>query len=321
MNAKKLTFGVLAAILVMTIAVGCAKSKISAIQFVPSAASFVAQVQLDKLLNDRDLTGAYNKAQKGTGQPQTAQEGLEKLTEKTGIDLRDFSQAVVFGDLLQLQNSKSGYLGAIAEGNFKEEEFVQGVKNKTGHELSTSDYKGYKLYADKDAQTTLAFLDDGLLVIGTPNAVKDTIDVRKGDKKPLGGSIMEAYNRLGDGLVKSAFILPKEATKSLQQEAPGGFPVSLKALASIDTIGFILSKEAGEVTIRIDSHFTDSASAQDGKDTISGLISLLKGTMQKQQAKELMGKIQVTAADSWLSISLTSAVSDLETLGETMQGR
>ena len=97
--------------------------------------------------------------------------------------------------------------------------------------------------------------------------------------------------------------------------------MSLKALASIDTVGFILSKEAGEVTIRIDSHFTDSPSTQDGKDTISGLISLLKGTVQEQQAKDLMGKVQVTAADSWLSISLRSTVSDLETLGETIQGK
>jgi hypothetical protein len=81
-------------------------------------------------------------------------------------------------------------------------------------------------------------------------------------------------------------------------------------------VGFSFNKSSGDLTIKIDLHFTDAQSATDAKDTISGLISLFKGVMQVNEVKDLMNKIEVTVSGVWLNVSLDTTISELESLSQ-----
>jgi len=149
-------------------------------------------------------------------------------------------------------------------------------------------------------------------------AVKDAIDVSKGDREQIGGIILDAYNRLGDALIKFAFEVPEEAREALTEElVPGEIPISLDPFADIDIVGFAISKRAETITIQINPHFLSTDSAQDAKDTLSGAIILLRGMLQVPEIKELLGKIEVSVTDSWLTIALEMTLSEIERLTET----
>jgi hypothetical protein len=153
-------------------------------------------------------------------------------------------------------------------------------------------------------------------------AVKDAIDVSKGDREQVGGIILDTYNRLGDALIKFAFELPEEAREALTEElVPGEIPISLGAFTDIDMVGFALNKEAETITIQINPHFLNTDSAQDAKDTLSGAISLFRGMLQVPEIKELLGKIEVSVADSWVTIALEITISEIEGLIETFQSQ
>lgn len=318
MSTKKLVSWLLVLILMLATAVGCGAAELNAIELVPQDANLIANIQISKIINDQDLRDAYNKAEKEPGQPQTVEEGLNELVKETGIDLRDFSRAVVFADIATLD--QAGYMAVIVEGTFDETQFIENIEEKTGKELSTTDYKGYKLYTDEEEEFVIAFLSDSMLLLGATKAVKDAIDVSKGDRRQVSGIILDTYNQLGDALIKFAFELPEEARESLSEElVPDEIPISLEPFADIDILGFALNKEAETITIQINPHFLSKDSAQDAKDTLSGAISLFKGMLEVPELKELLGKIQVSVADFWVTITFEITLSEIEELIETFQ--
>ena len=318
MHLQKLVFWFLVLVLMLATAVGCKAPELTAIELVPRDANLIADIQISKIINDQDLRDAYDKAKKEPGQPQTVEEALNELVEETGVDLRDFSQAVIFADIATIEQAE--YVGVIIEGTFNEERFIDNIEQKAGEELTTSDYKGYKLYTDETEEFVIAFLSNEVLLLGTTNAVKDTIQVSTGDRRKVSGIILDTYNQLGDALIKCAFELPEEAREALTEELPlGEVPISFEPFADIDIVGFALNKVTELMTTRIDLHFLNSDSAQDAKDTLSGTLILLRGVLQDPEIKELLGKVEVTGADSWVTISFEITISEIERLTETFQ--
>lgn len=297
---------------------GCKVPEQSAIELIPQDANLIAYIQVSKIINDQDLRNACDRAKKEPGQPQTADEALNELDKEMGVDLRDFSEAVMFADVATLE--QAGYMGFIIEGTFDEKQFVDNIEEKVGEEFTTSDYKGYKLYIDEEEEFGIAFLSDRMLLLGTTKAVKDIIDVSKGDRKQVSGTVLDAYNRLGDALIKFVFELPEEARKTLTEEpVPGEIPISLEPLENIDMLGFALNKEAETITTQIIPHFASIDSAEDFKDTISGAISLFKGMLQVPEVEELLGKTEVSVTDSWVTVAFNLTLSEIEGLTDAFQ--
>jgi hypothetical protein len=317
MDLKKLLFPILVLVLLLTGAAGCGSSAAKPIELVPQDANFVASVQLSKILGDQDFREAYDKTEKPADQPQTVDEALDKVIEESGIDLRDFSEGLIFGDTNNLQQSP--YIGVIVEGSFNEATFIGNIEARTEEKFTTSDYKGYKLYTGDDGEFALAFLSNRMLLLGSLRAVKDTIDVSKGERSRLTGQTLDTYNQLGDGLMKAVFSIPESARQGLDENLGADFPFSLKPFADTDLVGFVLDKQAESITIKIDAHFVSTTSAADAKDTLSGIITLLKGMSQEAEVKDLLGAIQVTVSGSSLTIALQTTLSQLEKLSESFQ--
>ena len=318
MGVKGISCLVLGLVLMLTSAASCEAPELTAIELVPQAANLIANIEVGQIINDPDFRDAYNKSMKEPGQPQTVEEGLNEIIRETGVDLRDFSRAIVFGDIATLD--QDNYFAVIVEGTFNEPQFIGNIEQKAGEEFVTISYKGYELYTDEEEEFAIAFLTDRMILLGTTKAVEDAIDVSKGDREQVSGTILDTYNRLGDALIKFAFECPEEARRSIREEAlPSEIPISLEPFADIDMIGFALNKTADTVTAQIDSHFLSVDAAVDAKDTLSGAISLLKGMLEVPEIKELLGKVQVSVTDSWLTIAFEITLSEIEGLRETFQ--
>lgn len=318
MHLQKLFSWLLVLVFMSAIVAGCGAPGLTATEFIPQNANLIANIQISKIINDRHLRDAYAEFEKEPGQPQTLEEALDELVDETGIDLRDFSEVVIFADTATL--AQAGYLGVIIEGTFNESQLIDSIEQEAGEEFTTSDYKGYSLYTDEGEEFGIAFLTNRVLLLGTMEAVRDAIDVSKGDREQVSGLIVDAYNRLGDALIKFAFELPEEAREALTEELmPGEIPISLDSFADIDIVGFALNKRAETITIQISPHFLSTDSAQDAKDTLSGAISLFRGMLEIPEVKDLLGKIEVNVTDSWVTIALEITLSEIEELAETFQ--
>ena len=322
MHLQKLFSWLLVLVFMSAIVAGCETPGpgpgLTAIELVPQDANLVANIQISEIINDQDLSDAYAEFESEPGQPQTLEEALDELVNEIGIDLRDFSEVVIFADIATL--TQAGYMGVIVEGTFNETQFINNIEQQMGQEFTTSDYKGYRLYTDEGQEFGITFLTNRVLLLGTMEAVRDAIDVSKGDREQLSGIVVDAYNRLGDALIKLAFEFPEEAREALTEElVPGEIPISLDPFADIDIVGFALNKEAETITIQITPHFLSTDSAQDAEDMLSGAISLLRLTLEIPEEKELLDKVEVSVTDSWLTIAFEITLSEIEQLVETFQ--
>lgn len=318
MRLKKLFCWLLVPVIILISTVGCGEPEPAAIELVPQHVNMLGKIQVSKIVNDLDLIDAYNKAEKESEQPQTFEEALNEAVGETGIDFRGFSEAVVFADLTTFDQEE--YMGFIVEGTFNQKQFISNFEEKADKEFTTSDYKGYKLYIDEEDEFGIAFLSDNMLLLGSTKAVRDAIDVKKGDMKQVGGSILDTYNRFGDVLIKFALEFPEEARKALLEEpTPGEIPISLEPLADIDILGFTLNKEEETISVHINPHFLSTDSAEDAYNALAGALLFFRGMVPDTELKELLGKIHVNLTDSSVTIDFKITLSEIEQLSETFR--
>lgn len=321
MISKKIFAGLLVFVLLLALVPGCAVSEFNAIELVPENVNLIAGIQVGQMVNDQALRGAYEEVEKGPDIPPKVEEALDDVLEKTGIDLRDVSQAVVFADITDMEAMDvEEYLGIVVEGKFDEGLIIDRFEENGEMDFTISEYQGYKIYIDQDEGLIVTFLSEKMLLLGSTKAVYDTIDVSKGEKEKAGGVLVDTYNRFGDAMIKVAIGIPEESRESMTEEpVTGEMPISLETFADVETIGFAFNRNLEMVTIQVDFHFLSADSATDARDTLSGTVSVFKGMSQDERVKDLLSKIEVGVDGSWVTIDFAVALAEIENLMETFR--
>jgi len=296
-------------------ATGCQSE--NAIELIPANVDMIAGIQISKIINDQDIKDAFDTMIKSPGQPATFDEALDELFQESGIDVRNCSYALIFGDIANIEQTE--YIGIIVEGEFDETEIINKIEENANEELTTSDYKGYRLYTFGDENFTLSFLDGKKLLGGSIQAVKDSIDVSMGEGEPFQGQLLDTFHRYDNALISSALINTVDEAPDMDDMpiSLDDLGISLDAFSSIDVAGFALDKENSTLKGRYELHFLGTDSMQDAYDTLSGIISLAKGMAEEPDLKELLGKIEVSVSESWLTIEFSIEIPQLENLIET----
>jgi hypothetical protein len=323
--SKKIFGGLLMLILMLVMIPGCATPELNIIELVPENANLLASIQVGQMVNDQALRGAYEGIEKDPDMPPKVEEALDEVLEKTGIDLREVSQAVVFADITDMEAMDvEEYLGILVEGNFDEELIINKIEENGEMDFTVSDYNDYKIYIDQEEGFTITFLSEKILLAGSKQAVYDAIDVNNGDKKKVSGILLDTFNRFGDVMIKLAIGIPEGERKAMAEEpATGEIPISFEAFSDMETVGFALSKSIDTVTIQLDCHFSNAESATNARDTIDGAITLFKGMSPDAQVnpllKPLLSKIEVGIEGSWVTIELSMNLAEIEGMAETFQ--
>ena len=154
-----------------------------------------------------------------------------------------------------------------------------------------------------------------MLVFGSDRAVKDCIDVSKGDAKPLSGIIIDTYNKLSQASLKVACTLTAGAKQILQNEISDSSGMFAKAISNGDTLGLSLNIGLLDVSLNLALHCPDIASAQNARDIASRAITLLADNISPG-LKNLLSKIQFNTSDVWTTASLKTSLLELQSLSK-----
>ncbi len=320
----------------------------SLVGLVPEKANLVGQVDLSKILQDKALTGIYDKVPKSISYPQTFDDALAQLKDQYNIDLNNFQEGLFFSDISG-STDQGNYSGVIVEGTFNESDLIAAIQSAADVQLSTIKYKDYDIYTDELGETAIAFLGNTTIVIGAMQPVKDVIDVKKGDAKALSGEVLDTYNNLGDALIKVAMAVPPGAAEgnlgqstnqvlgnlsalgqstsqvlgnlSALRQSTSQVLGNLSAFDEVKTMGMAVSKNDDSVALNVKLCCADSDSAQSIEDSINGLISFMGLMMstsgnetQNQTLNNLLNNVEVSRSDLCVNVSLSITVADIEDL-------
>ncbi|MEE9325347.1 MAG: hypothetical protein V3U90_07370 [Dehalococcoidia bacterium] len=306
------------AILSMSIAIGCRKESVSpATGNIPEGVTLLGRVKLQEILEDPDIETIANKVLEASGEPQTFDEALASFVLETGIDLRGFTEFLVFGDPFR-QEADGDYLGVILKGDMEENRLLEGIEKEEGI-FTTSDYKGVEVHISEDGETAVTFLDDGSTVIGSQTMVQDVIDVSKGDKRAIRGRVLDTFNSLGDALVTVALEVPPEALEELSSETPD-FGISLEIFSGLEMVAITLDKRGENISAEVQLGFAEEETAADAAEGIGGLLSFIKLFIDNQDIAQLIDSIEVDALRTEVTLSLKITITEILNLIETFEG-
>jgi len=290
------------------------KKGIAAIDLVPQTANIAASVDLNRIFADDDVLEIINQIAAKLEEPKTVDELLAQVEEEAGINLRDFSEVLIFGDF-----ESEDYLGVIVKGDFEQEALIGSIENAVGEELSASDYKGYQIYNIPDQEMAICFLSSNTILGGSRAAVKDAIDVKEGAPS-LGKPIYDTYSILGDAWVKVAAEVPAEAMDEMPEELPPGFNTFL----DMQAIGLSFNKVGVNLSLQLKLLFPNSANAEDAKgafDALKGMLAFIPDL--PGEATEIVDRLNVEQSGSWLTISFEATKAEIrgwvQDLGPALQ--
>ena len=289
------------------------------LKLVPEGATLIAEIEVADILENVDLDSLLDALPDEEDVPQTIDEALDLFVKETGIDLRDISRAILFGDLEREDN----YFGLIVRGDFDEEDLVAAIQKAADGSFFIETYKGHGLHIDEDDPDSgaLTLLDQETLLLGSPDAVRDVIDVKEGDRKQAKGNI----NDLPRGLIRLALAVPPEALQDAgegiegflgQQDNFGGLPINLDSFDKLEIFGFALGQDGDTLEFQVRLDFTDQESASTVGDLVEGLLKLAGAPAPEGQDLSFLDRVQVDREESQLTMSLDLQISEIKDLAE-----
>jgi LEA14-like dessication related protein len=327
---KRLYAVLFIAVVLVLVLLGCSSSErdgADQVGLIPSTANMIGHVDLTQVVGDADVAGIYAALPREDGDPESIEEAIAELTELSGVDLRDFDEAWIFGDMWQLGDG-ADYAGAILRDGFEQSSLLADVESAVGETLVIVEHQGHSIYTWNGQENGLAFLSGDLLVAGSMQAVKDVIAVNEGSMPGVNGALLKRYDALDKGLMRLAAAVPEGLIEGKLEEYFNGdssLP-ALPALADLQVFGMTMTKNGGGVDWDSQLCFSNGETANDVKGFLPlaalmiGSMDLPGGSVIQNPEKvlallpELLSRSEFSTSGSCLTISSDLTAEDIEAM-------
>lgn len=285
-------------------------------KLIPDDANLIAHVNLAGLLSSSGLLSLVSTVTEGQENPLTPDQILEETLDRTGVDLRQFSQAALFTG----SGSSGEFAGLIAKGNFDEIELISSIRSAVDSRLTSAPYGDSLIYSAEDSEAGLSFaiLKEEILVAGTGEAVRAVIDVQRGDREGLSGGLVETFDGLGAGLIRLAVAVPPDFLTgdlpdlsdvpflgdALSGEGSLGLLGAVEGLRDLQFVGLVLAQNGQIFILRTNLELAREESADSISGLLGGLVSLASGFSPDQELTELLEKLEIRSVGSQVSVRL-----------------
>ena len=290
-------------------------------RLIPAGSSLIGEVRVAEILEDSDFAILYGGFPKSAEAPQALDALLDRGIQRIGIDLRQLSNLVFFGDLSRLNE----FVALIVPGSFEEEVLVEALESSREGTLSAVDYKGRKVHADREGNIAFSVMGGDILVLGTDTAVRAVIDVQEGDAERASGRVYDTFTDQEDALVRLALAVPPNAVKRLGRfggDTLGGLGgLALASLEDLEIVGFTVDKDGKTLRAVTQLDFNSESSAAEVRGTFDGLVKVLRGLVPNERIKRLLDDVQVSVDEERLTVRAKATVTELEESIGTLEGR
>jgi hypothetical protein len=276
------------------------------LQFVPANAALVAYADVhDIMLSDL--------RQKVRSALPMKEDGQLELQNQTGINIETDVDRVVVAVMSTGEQARSlhGSAMVIARGRFDQVKIETLMREHGAH---VEDYKGSRLVVgdspDGKTQVSLAFLEPGLVVLGSSPLIRGAVDLKSG-----GASI--ATNDEMMGLIRdldsgNAWAAGRFDALTSHANLPDGVAQKLPSISLFSASAHIDSGIRG--TIRAESR--DEEAANSLRDVVRGFLALARlQTSARPEFASVIESLQLGGVGRTVSLSFDLPASTLDSLG------
>ena len=318
MFRKAFPLSVLIIVIVMALVAACGgMGTVVPIEVVPQKSDLLVQMDLSGLLDEE---GEFSELLDSVADDPDEMKKVEDVLEIIG----GLEEGLLFAYTSNAaQNGENTYSGVIVKGTFVENDLVLDIEAASEMNLESVGYKDYKIFTDADRTFGLAFISSDAFVMGDMNAVKDVIDVKEGAEPAVSGDVLSIYNSLSDGLVKLAMSVPPGL---IEEQSGNDLGLSIEyadSFSDIETVGLTFDSDKGDVSIEARVCLGSKDSAEDVKESIESMITLLEmfSTGDDGDAlAALVDKLHLTVDGDCLDISFEATSQEIEDIFGSVEG-
>lgn len=237
--------------------------------------------------------------------------GADRFQERTGIDLTQDVDSVVAAFISSVPESEGPPL-VLARGRFDQVR-LEGFAREEGGVVE--DYKGIRLITHENFG--MAFVEPGLVTLGTPAVVKLAIDTKQAGTGNITGNdeVMRLASQVDDGNVWGVARFDALTGARLPAEVRDRLP----AISWFSAKGHV----NGGIDGLISAEARDDQAAQDLRQVIQGFVAL--GRMQAGQTHpeltDFINSIQLTGQGRTVSLGFSIPAAMIDALGALRAGR
>ncbi len=238
--------------------------------------------------------------------------GADQLQQETGIDLRT--------DVDRVVASMSGEGGAgnqrpllIVRGRFDFSRIESLVRQKGAE---ASEHQGTRLLTHPEGDMGLAFLEPGLVAVGTAGAVRRAIETKAaGNDVTDNAEVMRLVKDIDDG---NAWAVARFDALTGSARLPEELAKQLPAISWFAATGTI----NGGIHAVVRAEARDEAAANDLRDVIRGFVALARmQTGQKAEFADLMNSFELGGQGKTVSLGFAIPSELIDVLGAMHAGQ
>ena len=254
----------------------------------------------------------------------------DRVENESGLDPRDAEEVVYFQQ--QRENfTAPAYAGAVVHADWNESALLDIVANETDTDYENTTVDGVTVYRPNTEEEDEEFgfgpdprwvgvLGDSEYVVGTENAVRDTIAVSVGNGSALSGDMLSAYQETRDGYLRSVQRSQNVNVTAINQTAGSTTGLNVTAYAEAYNDLHITASSSYTTDDGIGSQtriLTNStATAEDVESLTQGFISIQAGAIQNETIKSELRAASVSRDGTTVTVtretSVDAAVKTLE---------
>ncbi|MEE8518455.1 MAG: hypothetical protein V3S98_04960 [Dehalococcoidia bacterium] len=297
------------------LAAACGEGDADTSFLVPERANLVGSANLAEILADDDIQGLLGQLD---DDGVTLEDGLAEFELESGIDVRLIGSVLVFAELTESTVEAPSYFGVVAHGSF-DDGTLDAIEAALGEKAERSEYRGHAVITGvEDGESfSITLLGDDALVAGSTDAVHAAIDLFEGDGEVMAGEVRDTFDALGDRWAKAALAVPAEAFSELDA-LPVDLPFEIGFLDDIELVGLGIDKDGDELSLNAVLEFASEDSASEAENVINAALTLLGAFGVEGAAGDLLGRIEVEADGSTLTIEFSATIDELSGLGDAL---
>jgi hypothetical protein len=234
------------------------------------------------------------------------EKGQEEFKQHTGIDIEtDIDHVVAY--MVPSTGSASGPNGLVlARGRFDEQK-IEGLAKEHGGRIE--DYRGKRiavLQHDKESESkpdgmAVAFVEPGLVAVGTTLAIRRAIDIRNDDKQNVtsNSELMDRIKELDEGAV---WAIGRFDAIASQAKLPSEVTSRLPAVSWFSASGNV----NGGITGTLRAEARDEEAAKNLRDLVNGFLALAKlQAGSRPEAQAILPNLQLGGTGKSVTMSFT----------------
>ena len=289
----------------------------SIVSLVPADISYLGSARVQDIVDDEQVGEIYAKIppryrpgvviRGATGN--TFAEAVRRYGLRFGVAPEHFSRLLFFSDI----RSQQSYIGVILQGDFDGEELFDSIADARPAPITKIRHQGHDIVLLGPVEAIARF--DGIMIWGTLDAVKDVIDVRAAAKSPISGSMLEAFEGLGDPYFKLVARNSPELLRSLPLSVLPDQLGLVPVIGEINTLAWGFDRSETGFAHHVELGF-DNALASRVASSILRAFKALITLVPVQEFSTLIDKTDVTTNGSSVVLDLDITVDEFQRVFE-----